>query len=298
MSRTLRQPTAFDVSRLLLLGAVWGSVFIFISVALNDFGPVSIATWRVSLGALVLLVITLLSRQHFPRGLQNWRIIILVGCLNSAIPFFLISWGQQFISSAETAILLAMGTFCSLILSHFTSNDERINFSRAAGVSVGFLGVLILVIWDLVESGLGNLAGQLAAIVAGCSYAISSVISRRITHLPMIPTSAATMLSACVYMVPLAFILENPLPQNVATSSVIALLYMGVVATAFGMTMRFFIIRANGAVFMALVGYLVPLFGVIWSSLYFTDEINLQTFVALIFIMAGIAITRRGSLSR
>ena len=295
MSRSLRQPTAFDVSRLLLLGAVWGSVFIFISVALNDFGPVSIATWRVSLGALVLLVITLLSRQHFPRGLQNWRIIILVGCLNSAIPFFLISWGQQFISSAETAILLAMGTFCSLILSHFTSKDERINFSRAAGVSVGFLGVLILVIWDLVESGLGNLAGQLAVIVAGCSYAISSVISRRITHLPMIPTSAATMLSACVYMIPLAFILENPLPQDVATSSVIALLYMGVVATAFGMTMRFFIIRANGAVFMALVGYLVPLFGVIWSSLYFTDEINLQTFCALIFIMAGIAITRRGS---
>ena len=298
MSRSLRQPTAFDVSRLLLVGAIWGSVFIFISIALNDFGPVSIATWRVSLGALVLLVITLVSRLRFPAGLRNWRIIFLVGCLNSAIPFFLISWGQQFISSAETALLLAMGTFCSLIVSHFTSDDERINISRAVGVSVGFLGVLILVIWDLAESGLGNLAGQLAVVVAGCSYAISSVISRRLTHLPMIPTSAATMLSACVYMIPLAFILENPFPQNVATASVISLLYMGVVATAFGMTMRFFVIRANGAVFMALVGYLVPLFGVIWSSLYFTDEINLQTYLSLAFIMTGIAITRRGSRSR
>ena len=295
MSRSLRQATTFDVFRLLLVGAIWGSVFIFISIALNDFGPISIATWRVSLGALVLLVITLIIRQPFPGGLRNWRIIFLVGCLNSAIPFFLISWGQQFISSAETALLLAMGTFCSLIVSHFTSHDERINIPRIVGVSVGFLGVMILVIWDLVESGLGNLASQLAVIAAGCSYAISSVISRRLTHLPMIPTSAATMLSACIYMIPLAFILEDPLPEKVTTASVIALLYMGVVATALGMTIRFYIIRANGAIFMALVGYLVPLFGVIWSSLYFTDELNLQTYLSLAFIMAGIAITRRGS---
>lgn len=295
MSRSIRRPTAFDTSRLLLLGAIWGSVFIFISIALDDFGPISIASWRVSLGALVLLIITLVLRQKFPRGLKNWRTIIIVGCLNSAIPFFLISWGQQFISSAETALLLAMGTFCSLILSHFTSSDERINFSRALGVSVGFLGVLVLVIWDLVESGLGNLAGQVAVIVAGCSYAISSVISRRLTHLPMIPTSAATMLSACVYMIPLAFILENPLPANVNPASIIALAYMGVVATAFGMTMRFFIIRANGAVFMAMVGYLVPIFGVVWSALYFTDELKLQTLLSLVFILGGIAITRRGS---
>jgi drug/metabolite transporter (DMT)-like permease len=61
------------------------------------------------------------------------------------------------------------------------------------------------------------------------------------------------------------------------------------------MTMRFFIIRANGAVFMSMVGYLVPLFGVLWSGLYFADTINLQTLVALGLILLGIAITRRGS---
>ncbi len=75
----------------------------------------------------------------------------------------------------------------------------------------------------------------------------------------------------------------------------VALVYLGVVATALAMTVRFFIIRANGAVFMSLVGYLVPLFGVIWSGLYFADAINLQTLISLSLIMLGIAITRRGS---
>ena len=295
MISSIRRPTFFDVGRLFFVGAIWGGAFIFIALALDDFGPVSIASWRVSLGAVVLLIIALLIGQPFPRGFREWRRIFIVGCLNSAIPFFLISWGQQFISSAETALLMAMGTFFALIVSHFTSHDERINKPRALGVSVGFLGVLVLVFWDISAAGSGALIGRLAVIVAGCSYAASSIVSRRLTHLPMISTSAATLLSASLYMIPLAFLLEDPLPAEVADRSLLALAYLGVVATALAMTMRFFIIRANGAVFMSLVGYLVPVFGVLWSALYFANAINLQTLLALVLILIGIALTRKGS---
>ena len=96
-------------------------------------------------------------------------------------------------------------------------------------------------------------------------------------------------------MIPLAFVLEDPLPADVTRSSWFALAYLGVVATALAMTLRFFIIRANGAVFMSMVGYLVPLFGVLWSALYFADDINLQTLLALALILIGIALTRKGS---
>lgn len=295
MLAAIRRPTLVDVAKLIFVGAIWGGAFLFISIALRDFEPISLATWRVTLGAAVLFAVALLIGQKLPTGRRNWRLIFIVGFLNSAVPFFLISWGQQFISSAESALLVAMGTFVSLLLSHFTSEDERINRPRVIGVSIGFIGVMILVFWELLESGTGNLPGQLAVMAAGCSYAISSVVSRRLTHLPMISTSAVTMASACLYMIPLAFMLENPLPADVETASVIALIYLGVVATAFGFTLRFFIIRANGAVFMSQVGYLVPLFGVIWSGLYFADAINLQTLISLGMILLGIAVTRKGS---
>jgi len=295
MLNPIRRPTLFDVGRLFFVGAIWGGAFIFIALALSDFGPISIATWRVSLGALVLLMIALMIGQKFPRDFRSWRNIFVVGCLNSAVPFFLISWGQQFISSAESALLMAMGTFFGLLVSHFSSHDERINVSRALGVGIGFIGVLVLVLWDMLESGPGNLSGQLAVMTAGCSYATSSIISRRLTHLPMISTAAATMLSASLYMVPLAFLLEDPLPVTISGSSMFAIIYLGVIATALAMTMRFFIIRANGAVFMSMVGYLVPLFGVLWSGLYFADAINLQTLLSLGLILLGIAVTRKGS---
>ena len=294
MLTAIRRPTSFDIFRLFFVGAIWGGAFIFVSLALNDFQPISIAAWRVLLAAVVLIVVAYLANHKFPKSFKYWRYIFIVGCLNSALPFFLISWGQQFISAAESALLMAMGTFCALIVSHFTSQDERINPSRVLGVIVGFIGVVVLVFWDIIESGLGGIKGQIAVMAAGCSYAISTVIARRIAHLPSISTSAATMLSASLYMVPLAFLLENPIPAEAGATSLLSLVYLGVIATALAVTVRFTIIRANGAVFMSQVGYLVPLFGVIWSGLYFSDAINLQTSLSLILILAGIAITRRG----
>ncbi len=295
MLPAIRRPTLFDICRLFFLGAVWGGSFLFISLALNDFGPVSVAAWRVSLGAAVMVLIVLLMRKRFPRGLKNWRYIVVIGFLNSAAPFFLISWGQQFISSAASALLMASGTFCTVLVSHYTSDDERMNRYRVAGVLIGFSGVFVLVFWDIITSGFGGLKGQIAVTIAGCSYAISSVISRRLAHLPSISTSASTILSASIYMVPLAFLLEDPLPAQVSITSLLSLVYLGVFATALAMTIRFVIIRVNGAVFMSQVGYLVPLFGVIWSGMYFADAINLQTILALSLILVGIAVTRKGN---
>ena len=108
MLNPIRRPTLFDVVRLILVGAIWGGAFIFIALALTDFGPISSATWRITSGALVLTIIAVLAGQKFPRGARNWRNLFIVGCLNSAVPFFLISWGQQFISSAETAGMMAL----------------------------------------------------------------------------------------------------------------------------------------------------------------------------------------------
>ena len=217
MLPAIRRPTLFDIGRIFFVGAIWGGAFIFVTLALTDFGPVSISAWRVSLAAIVLIAIAFVSQSKFPRGARHWGYIFIVGCLNSAVPFFLISWGQQFISSAESALLMALGTFCALLISHFTSVDERINPSRALGVVVGFIGVLVLVFWDMVESGLGGIKGQLAVMAAGCSYATSTVIARRLTHLPPISTSAATLLSASLYMVPLASCWKIPYPRTLVS---------------------------------------------------------------------------------
>jgi drug/metabolite transporter (DMT)-like permease len=292
---TIRRASALDVSKLLFVGALWGASFIFIALALQSFGPLSIAAGRILLAALVLVAICLVAGYRFPTDLRDWRKMVTIGMLNSALPFFLISWGMQFISSAESALLMASGTFCALILSHFVSTDERINLARGIGVSIGFGGVLVLVITELLQTGLGGLMGQLAVIAAGASYATSSVMSRRISHLSSLPASAGILATASIYMVPAAWWLERPLISDAAPISIIAMTVLGVVATALAYVIRLNIIKTNGAVFMSQVGYLVPLFGVIWSWMFLSESISIQTVAALLIILLGIGVARHGT---
>ena len=294
MKPALRKPTLFDVSSLVLVGAIWGGSFLFISLALQTFGPVTITALRVLLASAVLLLFAFFLNQRFPTAFSDWRKLAVVGLLNSALPFFLINWGQQTISSAESALLMATGTFCALMLSHFTTVDERINWARGLGVFVGFIGVAVLVVADLFAAGLGGIKGQLAVMLAGASYAASSVLARRVSYLPPVSASATAMITATCYMIPLAFIFEEPLQATLTIQAVLSILFLGVIATGFAFSIRFIIIRNNGAVFMAQVGYLVPLFGVIWSWLFLTDVISIQTWIALALIVIGIGITRRG----
>jgi len=247
------------------------------------------------LAAAVLLLICLFSGQALPRNRRDWKQLTLIGFLNSALPFFLISWGLQFISSAEAAVLMATGTFSALILSHLFSSDERINPARALGVLTGFCGVLVLVISALMETGLGTFKGQLAVMLSGVSYASSSVMARRIAHIPSLPAAASIMLSASIYMILLAWLFEQPFTLQANQISMAAVLFLGVFSTALALVIRLNIIRHNGAVFMSQVGYLVPVFGVFWSWLFLTETIGQQTFIALGIILLGIMITRRGS---
>lgn len=291
----LRKATLFDVSKLLFIGALWGASFIFMSLALASYGPISIAAWRIVLAAVVLLLISFFSGQALPKNFRDWKKLTLIGFLNSALPFSLISWGLQFISSAEAAVLMATGTFSALILSHFFSADERINPARTLGVLTGFCGVLVLVISALLETGLGAFKGQIAVMLSGVCYASSTVMARRIAHIPSLPAAAGIMLSASVYMMLLAWLFEYPFTLQVNQTSMLAVLFLGVFSTALALVIRLSIIRHNGAVFMSQVGYLVPLFGVFWSWLFLTNTIGPQTLIALGLILLGIMITRRGS---
>lgn len=154
---TLRRATACDAGKLIFVGALWGASFIFISIALASFGPMSIAAGRIALAAVVLVIVCLAMGPPISKNPDDWQKFLLIGIFNSGIPFFLISWGMQFISSTESALLMATGGFSALLISHFVAADERINPARGFGVAVGFCGVLILVIADLLEAGAGGL---------------------------------------------------------------------------------------------------------------------------------------------
>ncbi len=289
---TLRKPLLRDHLRLLTAAAIWGSSFLLNAVALGDFTPVAIATYRVLLAAVVICLVC--HSMKLPVILDRRSVMLLsaIGLLNSAIPFTLIGWGQLRIDSATTAILLASSPFFTLLFSHFMTRDDRFTWPKLTGLILGFLGVVVL-LGQGMSQGSGGLAGMLAVVAAGSCYSMSSLLIRRLKGMPTLLLVAGTLVAACVVMVPILLVSSPPWEQSWHLDTAGALAVLAIGPTAIAYVLRAQIVQINGAVFMSNVGYLIPLFAVFWGWLFLSEKPSIAMWVALGLILAGIAMGQR-----
>ncbi|MFC1664981.1 DMT family transporter [Pseudomonadota bacterium] len=292
MTSTIRSPLYSDYLLLFSLGAIWGSAFLCIEMALQDFPPTTMAAARIVLGGLVLALIVLFRGHRLPRAKRDWVLLIIIGLFNSAIPFFLIAWGQQFVSGGSSAILIAAGPFVALIISHFTTNDDRLTFAKVLGLSLGFIGVAVLVGVDVLSGQTDTLLAKLAIIAASSCYAFAATLTRKVAHITPLVGSAAVLCSTACFALPLALWIDQPWKLTPSPIPIIALLFLCLVPTSLAYLLRFQLILKTGATFMSQVSYLVPLFAVLWAWLFIGEVPGRNAWLALVLILIGIYISR------
>ncbi len=289
-------PKPFAYLLLLFQGAIWGSSFLAIKLALEDFGPMTVAAGRIGLAAAMMLVYATLRGNAFPREVKTLMLLAVVGLFNCAIPFFLIPWGEQSLESGQAAILMAIGPLIALVIAHFTTTDERLNRYKAFGFSLGFVGVCFVIGIQPLLNGLGELVPQLAILMAATSYAISGAVAKRIHGVPSAMVTACVLSFASLVTVPLSFLLEAPmaaLTHSELQRSFIALIYLGLIPTGLAFLIRFYLIKNVGFTFVSQVGYLVPVFGVLFGVWWLDEQMTLSMVIGLVCILTGLAISRK-----
>lgn len=287
--KQIHQPEPRDHLTLLLLGAIWGSSFLCISIALQDFAPLSIAAIRIAIGGLTLFAVTRMRGLTLPSGLRIWLLLLVIGALNSSIPFSLISYGQLSISSGTSAMLIATAPFTALLVAHWLTGDDKISRKKVIGLVMGFAGVLVLIGPDALASRNDAVNGQLMVMLAAACYGSSSILIRKISYIDSLVSSGAVLLVTSAYFIPLALWLETPWLITPSIGSVVALVYLGLVPTAFAYLLRFWLINRVGTVYVSQVSYLVPLFALFWGWLFLAEMPDHTTWIALTLILAGIA---------
>ena len=288
---SISEPGPADYGKLILLSAIWGSTFFAIEYALVDFSPLGVAGLRIVIGAVTLAPIIFIKRLPLPRSLRHWRLIFLAGFLYSALPFTLISWGQQFISSGTTAIALAFGPLIALIIAHKFTVDEKLTLQKLAGVVVGLTGVIVLIGLDALDGNRNAVLGQLAVIGAVSCYVCASLVTRRLGDFHSLVLSTTTLGTAALYMLPALFLLNTPI-TGAGTQALTAIVFLGIVPTALAYVLRVQIVLKVGATFLSQVSYLIPLFALFWGRLFLDETPATNAWIALLLILAGMAITR------
>lgn len=283
-----------DYLVLFALGTLWGSSFIFTKIAVADIPPATQTAYRLIGGMVVIWALFFVIGGSMPRRLKTHLLVAFSGILGTGLPFYLIAWGQMVVPPGLTAILLAVMPLLTLVFAHFFTTDERFSSKKAAGVSIGFIGTVILV-GPALLAGLGSdITRQLAVLLAASCYAANTIVTKAILHVPPIPLVCLSITYGMIPVVVGAFIFDGPFHLAYSFKALSAVAILSVFHTVLATFMLVFLIRRQGATFFSQINLLVPIFGVGWAFLIFGEQPGANDALALLLILTGIAVARGG----
>ncbi len=280
----------------ILVGLIWSSSFMWIKIALNEVSPVTLVAFRIGLGFLFGAIVVAIQKVKLPRDFKEWKPFIVIGITNFALPFFLISWGEQTVDSSVASIIDSTVPLFTIVLAHFLLNDDKMNLSKVLGLLIGFMGVVILLSKNIGNSS-GNLLGEGAIVLASLCYAGSAVYIRKTTqNTPRILRSTGPMFFAAIIMWSTVFITEGQLPIPMFKMTWVALLFLGIVGSGFAFILVFYLIHEIGPTRTTMVTYIFPLGGIILGVIVLHEQITWQLITGGILIIASLAAANMNSI--
>ena len=276
----------------LALGLVWGSSFLWIKIAIQEVDAFTLVGWRLLFGTLGMVAVIALRRPAFPRGRSIWLGLAVLGIINTALPFVLISWGEKTIDSAVASILNSTVPLFTLVIAHFALHDEPMTARKAVGLLIGFGGVLALMARDLEAGSLRvGALGQAAVLLAAVSYASASVFARRtMREVSPLVQAFVPMAIADAIVWTAATQVGNPGRLPALPLTWVALLWLGLLGSCVAYLLYYNLLHSVGATRAVMVTYVFPVVGVTLGVLFLDELADWHLLAGAALVVASLVV--------
>ena len=276
-----------DLARLVFLAALWGGSFIFIRIAAPVLGPIVLVTLRVFLAGSALLVYALITRSDLELR-TRWRQYLILGALNSAIPFVLISTAELQLPASLAAILNATSPLFGAVIAAIWIKDP-LTRRKIAGLVIGLIGVGVLVGWSPTEFTPVVALAAGASLLGAAFYGLASVYTKaKVVGARPIGMATGSQFAAGLLLLPFVpFSTRTGSPSITVVFSVLAL---ALLCTALAYLLYFRLIVDVGPAKALTVTFLVPIFGTLWGALFLGEQITISTMAGCGVVLAGTAL--------
>lgn len=280
---------------IILLAMMWGPSFLFIKIAIRDIQPLTLVAIRITLGALILFLVIQYKKLKIPFNLKYWLHCFILGIFANGLPFICFNYSLVHIPSSLSALINGTTPVLTVILANLFLQDERLTVERAIGVALGIMGFGIIFLPALLGDNNGqsiNKLGILFSLIGSSCYAIAAVYARRFfRNAPPYVAPFTQLLSSLLYLIPLAFIFEQP--KDLITASLTtwcAIFALACLGTAFAYLLYYRIIKKQGATALSMVTYLIPIIGTFFGVVFLKEQIGIHFCLAAVFIFLGVLI--------
>ncbi len=278
----------------ILLAVIWSSSFLWIKIAVQELSPFMMVAYRTLFGALVGLLAIVLTRTPLPRQRSVWIALAVLGLTNVAIPFALITWGEQSIDSAVASILNATVPLFTFLIANVFLDDDRLTLPRILGLMIGFGGVIILLIKDLQPGSHNSIWGQAAVLLAAIFYAGSMVYARLKTdRVPGLVRGILPLVSATTLSWVGAAIFEGPIRLPVLPITWLAVIWLGVLGSGLAFILWYYLLQEVGPTRAALVTYTMPLGGVLLGVIFLKEPLSWNLALGGLLIVISVIMVNR-----
>ncbi len=281
----------------IVLGTLWGSSFMWIKIAVQEISPVMLVAIRLSFAILTLAIAAFIVRLNMPKSKRLWLVLTIFGIVNIALPYLLITWGEQYINSTVAAILNSTTPLFAMLIAHRFLDDDRITLPRLIGLIVGFIGIIILISRDLGSSNEYTskvqliILGQLAVLTASMLYAGSAVYARsNLKGLSPMVQGLVPLLGSTMLMWALAGITENPITLPELPITWISLAFLGILGSGIAFLLYFYLIHSVGPTRTTLVTYVFPLVGVALGVIFLNESLDSRLVLGAVMVVSSIVV--------
>ena len=192
---------------------------------------------------------------------------------------------------------MGINPILTLILSYLLLKDEEITSVKILGITLGFLGLILLIGLnnsEIVDLNSMFMYGQIAVLLGTSSYALATVLTKKISHIPPTDRAIGSLLSASLIGFITAILFE-PFPDlaSLDIKTILLLFLLGTVSTGVATFVWFKIVDLEGPIFMSMVNYLIPVWALILGIYLLDESINFAIIIGLAFIFSGIWLIQR-----
>ena len=280
----MRRPTVI----LTLLALIWGASFMLIKIADRQLAPSTLVLGRLGSATLLLAAIAAVSlgfRATMRELRAAWLWLVVVSLVNTAVPFWLLSWGETRIDSGLASIIQGAVPIFNAVIAYGFFREERVGGLRFVGLAIGFVGVALLV----GAQPQGKLLGALAVVGMALCYAIGTLLAGR--HLrgtpPLLVALASTGVSTLAVL-PVG-VVQAP-AEAWHAETIASILVLGLVGTGIAYLLFFALIQRAGANYATLVTYLVPPIALAYGAIFLGESFGAVAYGALALILVGVAL--------
>ena len=297
----MASPRHLDLLALLALSLIWGSAFALIKIAVAEVTPLTMAAGRIALAAVVLLAVQAVVGPPLRilwTAPRLWLPFLVLGMLGNGIPFVLIGYGETRIDSGLAALLIGTMPLSTIVLAAAFGVERGLGARAWAGIALGFAGLVLLLGpatgGDWLSGDGDMIVAQLAVVLGGASYAATAVYGRVVSlRLPVAVVAAGSMVASALVMTPLVLIIDQPWQASPGAPAILAIVTLGLVATALASLIYFRLLRTAGPTFVSLVNYLIPALGYALGILWLGESANWREIAALALILSALTLVRR-----